>query len=234
MADNETSACELREISKSFGSRQVLDEVSLSFHAGEVVLLLGANGSGKSTLLHICAGLTRPDRGTVRFSEGASTDRIGHVGHQLYLYGSLSVEENLRFFASLYRSGSSARSLEEWRIAKYRSSKLNILSRGLQWRSALARCFLANPAHLLLDEPTSSLDQESVSLLSERIAAFKAAKTGFCLVATHDLSRLFDLATRIVVLAEGKILADSATLVGSTGWTTAREQVLDSYRESNR
>src|SRR5262245_27065713 len=95
------------DVSRSYGRRWALNRVSFECHAGEIVALLGSNGAGKSTLLAIAAATLPPSAGTVRY-DGRSADaalrqRLGLVGHELFLYSELTAPENLAFFGKLYR-----------------------------------------------------------------------------------------------------------------------------------
>lgn len=223
-------ALELTKVSKSFGSQPVLQSLSLSFQMGEVVLLLGANGAGKSTLLRIIAGLARADSGKV---VAASSGRVSFCSHQLFLYPRLTVSENLSLFSSL--SGASVITgevLARWGLEKFHSTAVASLSKGNQARVALARACLAPTPVLLLDEPTSNLDERGAGLVRAAIEESRdtQGRKSLVILATHDLHRMEDLASRVVVLSQGRVLADS-------GAHSAREEisrVVNLYRETNR
>ena len=212
-------AFELRGVHKAFGRQVVLRDLSLTLEEGQFALLLGANGSGKTTLLRLCAGLSRPDKGAVLFAgraAGAATARnVGHGGHQLFLYGNLTVAENIELFRGLAGSPLSVNDcLREWLLDPVRERRLCELSKGMQFRVSLCRAFIGRPRFLFLDEPTSSLDEISTELFIEKTknVVFGPGEAGFVLVATHDVRRLRDCANRILVLEGGIINKDLSAL----------------------
>ena len=210
-------------VAKRFGAQVALRSVDCSFSAGEIVLLLGANGAGKSTLLKLGAGLLRADAGSIE----KSVERPGYVGHDPMLYAELTVEENLNFFSALYPNESHpSHLLSAWGLASQRNKKISELSRGMQLRTSLVRTLLSDPALLLLDEPTSALDDEGVELLSSTIRACAniEGRAGTVIIATHDVERLRRIATRIVLLTQGKVEKDSKSC----------EEVISVYRQRNR
>jgi heme exporter protein A len=219
---------EVRDVTKTFGQLSVLKRLSLSCAPGDVTLLVGANGAGKSTLLRIVAGLSRPDSGSVN----RSSDRIGFLSHHLFLYGKHSVRENMRLFASVRGSQGSEQLIERLELSKVMDRPLCELSKGMQARVGIARAFLEGPRLVLLDEPTSNLDEKGTALLLAEMQRRQVETDGECvtLVATHDLHRMASIATRVVVLAEGKVFVDS----GSGASAEIIAQVLDRYREVNR
>ena len=193
-------------IAKSYGDHLALRSVSLSFQKNEVVLLLGANGAGKSTLLRILAGLGRPDDGVVeRFYEPF----VGFCSHHGSLYGRLSVRENINLTSVALGLSSIEvdRMCQAWGVDQYMLKEVNGLSKGMYSRVALARAFLGSPEVILLDEPSSNLDQEGTEVLCSMITSQSEMRA--VLIATHDVARLQDIATRIVVLERGMIIADS-------------------------
>jgi ABC-type multidrug transport system ATPase subunit len=224
---------EARQILKRFGSQTIIRDLSLSFHSGDVVLLLGANGAGKSTLLRVLAGLTRPDRGQVSVTSGA---RVGFAGHHTALYSKLSLEQNLAIYAKLvaFRDRSSAKdllqgALREWGLEDLRDRAVSEVSRGAQSKASLARALMGNPQVLLLDEPSSNLDERATETL-RTVVAEKSRKSGITIIATHDLARLRDIASRVVVMDRGSVVADS----GKDGSISDLNETIDKYRSGNR
>jgi len=214
------SLLEVRAVSKSYGRRRALDRVSLAAAPGRVVAVLGPNGAGKSTLLRIAAGITRPDTGEVRVGGRPAGDaevrrRMGFAGHQSLLYGALTVEENLRFYAALYRLD--RRRIEEglarFGLLPHRRRPVDELSRGVVQRASLARALLNDPVVLLLDEPFTGLDVEAAEGLRGVIADLRA-RGGAVLLATHVWAEARELADDAVVLVGGRLaLADEAAAV---------------------
>lgn len=210
---------ELNSVVKSYLGQPVLNKLSFRLEGARTLLLLGANGSGKSTLLRILAGLIVPDSGTVFV--GHSATRRSYYGHEPQLYLGLSVLENLRFFAALLaadmcgdrlcQSNSNGGSrfevdafIEHWGLATIRHKRIHELSRGMRARVGLCRSFLGAPDVLLLDEPTSNLDQNASELVVKEIDA--AQKRGATIVvASHDVTRLCGIAQEAIVLAHQNI-----------------------------
>jgi ABC-type multidrug transport system ATPase subunit len=227
-----TSFFSLTSINKSFAGNQVLRDLSVSFNLGERVLVLGANGAGKSTFLRVCAGLARPERGSVTASGGRVLPRsLGYFGHLPLLYAELSVRENLELAQKLAGVEEHTEELlEEWGIKSHAEVRLSNLSKGLQARASLARAFLHQPKFLFLDEPTSALDEASVAILKNAIAKNDARHQGGALtcIVTHDVARLRDFATRVLVLKNGIVFADTGTSALS------HSHVINDYLSSNR
>jgi heme exporter protein A len=222
---------EVRSLGKTFGLRPVLHGLDLDVARGEFVALVGPNGAGKTTLLRILATLTRPGRGAVRIAGFGLPDhaaevrqRIGVVSHLPLLYGDLTAEENLRFYARLYdlpdlapRVGSA---LDHVGLAARRRDLVRKFSRGMQQRLAIARAILHDPEVLLLDEPHTGLDQEACAMLDDVLRQV-TARGRTVVMTSHDLMRAADLASRIDILARGRIAAslpraefDAAGLAG--------------------
>jgi ABC-type multidrug transport system ATPase subunit len=214
-------------VSKRYGLQQVLRDVSLSFGAREVVLLLGANGAGKSTLLRVLAGLARPDRGRIFAPKNGA---VGLASHHSFLYGRLSVRENISLFRSLCAEEQSSLDtlLATWDLGEVASRPFCELSKGNQTRASLARAFLGSPCAVLLDEPSSNLDQKSTERLLRVVAT--QAQSGLVVIATHDIHRLRDIATRVVVMEQGRVVADS----GSQASAVEIDSVIQRYLEGNR
>ena len=219
-------------VTKRFGRRAVLRGLDLSLNPGECVVLFGRNGAGKTTFLQIVATLLRASEGVTTYW-GQSVEeaaeriraRIGLVSHASYLYPELSVEENLRFFARLY--GVEPRIdevLREASLTDRRSSVVAKLSRGMQQRLSLARATLHQPELLLLDEPFTGLDPVAAEILIEWLDRF-VADGGTVLLTTHDVDRGVRVASRLVVLDEGRIrhtLKDSVDAVATRDWLQER------------
>ncbi len=217
-----------RNVSKTFGAVRVLNRLNLSFVAGEITLLLGANGAGKSTLLRILAGLARADSGSI----DRTTRRIGFLSHQSFLYSRLTVAENIKLFSEVTERQQVEPILSRWGLSASAKILVGDLSRGTQARVGLARAFLASPEVLLLDEPSSNLDERGTELLltAMRDERERAGSKLVSIVATHDLHRLRSIADRIVVLSAGEVLADT----GSKATPDDIDRIVGFYREANR
>ena len=191
-------------VSKRYGSRDALREVSFQVAGGEKVAVIGPNGAGKTTLLQILAGALRPTSGTV------SSGRAGWVPQQPALYTKLSVRENLRLFARLEKVGdveaAVARMLEQADLADRAGDEVGRLSGGNQQRVNIAIGLLGEPDVLLLDEPSAALDPRQ----RERLWEFIAALGTTVVFSTHDVGEAERFADRVLVLADGELLFTGA------------------------
>ena len=209
---------------KSFGGRPVIRKLSLTLKARETLVVIGHNGSGKTTLMRLLAGLTRPSAGMIHINglhqgpNAISVHRsIGVVSHNTFLYRDLTAVENLRFYGRLYDvSDLNARIealLEQFSLTGYRNAPVRTLSRGTQQRLSIARALLPDPALILLDEPDSGLDPQSIENLP-RLLALAGSDDRTTLLTTHNLELGLSLADRVTILARGRLVweLDAAAL----------------------
>jgi heme ABC exporter ATP-binding subunit CcmA len=203
-----------RGLARAFGRVRILHGIDLFLQPGEVLAVLGPNGAGKTTLLRLLAGLMRPSAGEVlvlgRPLDGAADHRrsaIGFLSHQSLLYDDLTLEENLTFAAQLHgvaRPREAAMAAIGAAGLAERSAELpKRLSRGLLQRVAIARTLLHSPRILLLDEPFTGLDAIGSERLRTELGTRLRAGVG-AVVVTHHLSEIWDLATRVAVLIDGR------------------------------
>jgi ABC-2 type transport system ATP-binding protein len=188
---------------KSYGQRVALSNVSFDATGGELVACIGPNGAGKTTLLTILAGIQAPDAGAIQQPAG----KVGWVPQQPALYGKLSVVENLRLFARLERvrdvEGSVWRMVEQAGLEDRAHDQVARLSGGNRQRVNIAIGLLGEPAALLLDEPSSSLDPRQ----RERLWTFIGERAGAgttVVYATHIVAEAERHADRVLVLADGE------------------------------
>jgi len=208
-----------RGLVKMYGGFAALDGIDLDIGAGESVLLLGPNGAGKSTFLRLVAMLQRPTSGTLklwgdnpaRADRTALRRRIGLLSHQGFLYDHLTAAENLIFYGRMYGLAMDAAraggALAEVGLAGRRDDVVRAFSRGMQQRLALARTLLHDPEMVLLDEPFTGLDRQGARTLQSMLAARLGGRRT-CLMVTHDFEPALPLATRIVILADGRVALD--------------------------
>ncbi|MDD4051636.1 MAG: heme ABC exporter ATP-binding protein CcmA [candidate division Zixibacteria bacterium] len=186
---------EVNKLSKRFGTRRVLEDVSFSLSVGDSLAVVGKNGSGKTTLLKILAGLAAPTRGTVTFSnEKQKLDRaevrqcLSYVGPELTLYDFLTAAENLTFFAAMRGTSVDTAWVETMLAALQLGGRggdfYGAYSSGMKQRLKYAVALLNDPVYLLLDEPTANLDDEGKKIVAEIIARQK--KNGIVIVATNE------------------------------------------------
>jgi ABC-2 type transport system ATP-binding protein len=194
-----------RSLTKRFGERTALREVSFEIYSGELVAIIGPNGAGKTTLLSILAGIQTPSSGEVSTTGG----KVGWVPQQPAIYSKLSVAENLRLFARLEKLSDPDGAVEQMlvltELRERSGDEVGRLSGGNQQRVNVAVGLLCEPAALLLDEPSSSLDPRQ----RERLWAFIGGLGGrgtTVAYSTHDVVEAERYADRVLVLADGELL----------------------------
>lgn len=228
---------EVNKLVKRFGMKTVLRGMDFRVERGEFVALLGPNGAGKTTFLRILSSLARPSLGEVKIAgyrlphEAAQVRaRLGVVSHLPLLYGDLTAQENLEFYARMYgvsnRGQRIAEVLDMVGLASRRHDLVRAFSRGMQQRLAIGRAVLHNPEALLLDEPYTGLDQDASSMLDETLKSV-AAQGRTVVMTSHDLARAEDLATRFDILSRGVIAASAAReSLGNSNLLTFYKQAL--------
>ena len=195
----------VRGVTKRFGERVALRDVSFEAADGELVAVIGPNGAGKTTLLSIVGGLLKADAGEV----SRPPREVGWVPHKAAVYSKLSVAENLRLFARLEKvadpEAAVDRMLEQTGLRDRARDELGTLSGGNRQRVNIAVGLLADPPVLLLDEPSSALDPRQRERLWEFILGL--ARGGTTVVfSTHDVGEAERHADRVLVLADGELL----------------------------
>ena len=195
----------VRGVTKRFGDRVALRDVSFDAADGELVAVIGPNGAGKTTLLSILAGIQPATSGTV----SRPPKDIGWVPQHPAVYSKLSVAENLRLFARLEKcadpDAAVERMLDQTGLRERARDELGKLSGGNRQRVNIAVGLLADPQVLLLDEPSSALDPRQRERLWEFILGL--ARGGTTVVfSTHDVGEAERYADRVLVLADGELL----------------------------
>jgi ABC-2 type transport system ATP-binding protein len=211
---------------KWYGPRLAVRHVSFSVAQGEVIGLLGPNGSGKSTIFRILTGYLAPSSGTVVVAgHDAAHDslglrhEVGYVPEDAPLYDYMRVAEFLRFMAEIRGlfGRSAARSVEvvvaRLHLEKVASLPIGKLSRGYRQRVAIAQALLNDPKLLIFDEPTSGLDPSQVIEIRDLIRELAGKQT--VLIASHVLPEIEQIATRVMILLDGRLLTDDALSLGA-------------------
>ncbi|TCC45267.1 ABC transporter ATP-binding protein [Kribbella capetownensis] len=227
-----TTAVSLTGVTKKYGPVQAVAGVDLSIRAGEVVALLGPNGAGKSTTIEMLLGLVRPDQGSVQVYGGTPTDAIakGQVGVMLQSGGIIEdakVGELLNLVAGLHTNPMPVReALESAGIADLTDRKMKGLSGGQKQRVRFAMAILPQPDLIVLDEPTTGMDVESRRDFWASMHA-ETARGRTVLFATHYLEEADSYADRVVLMRNGKVVADgtSAQIKASVSGRTIRATV---------
>jgi ABC-2 type transport system ATP-binding protein len=209
-----------RALTKRYGERVALRDVSLTLRSGEVLALLGPNGAGKTTTLRLLAGVLRPTAGTVEVdgvvqgpaSWPGARNRIGFLTEMPGLWDRLSVEENLLTYARLYAIPAPSRRvavlLDRVGLADRAADPAGALSKGMRQKVALARALLHEPPIVLLDEPTAGLDPAMTRTVRELVADLRAAGRAV-LLSTHNLDEAERVADRIAVLTQTLVALDA-------------------------
>jgi phospholipid/cholesterol/gamma-HCH transport system ATP-binding protein len=215
----------LREVWKSFGTTSVLEGVDLTARPGEITVVIGGSGSGKSTMLRLLLGLEGYDRGSVRLlgrevaglrrSEFSDLMmRIGMLFQFGALFDSMTVEENVGFALKHVRGARDAEIVEVVRQNLLLVGLKNVehlypaqLSGGMRKRVALARAIAHQPELLLVDEPTTGLDPVMAGTIEELIVQMRDRLGVTVLCITHDIEAAFEVADRVAMLYQGRIIA---------------------------
>ncbi len=197
-------------ISHRFGALEVLDDISFTVGAGEVVAIVGPSGCGKSTLLSILGGLLQPTRGAAEWRGAAPPDSrnpLTFVFQDFALLPWCTVAGNVEFPLLHARLSAADRraivddALRRTGLADFRGSYPRQLSGGMRQRVGIARALAVRPAMLLLDEPLSALDSQTRELLMEDFIGLLADGSMGAVYVTHNLEEAVRLADRIVVLS---------------------------------
>lgn len=198
-------------VSKRYGERVALHEVSFEVLPGELVALIGPNGAGKTTLLSVLAGVQSAEEGTV--SGSANARGVGWVPQQPAVYTKLTVAENLALWARLERVADPQdmvqRMLEQTDLADRADEQVGRLSGGNRQRVNIAVGLLSQPAALLLDEPSAALDPIQRGRLWQFIQDLAARGTSV-MFSTHNVAEVERCARRVLVLHEGRLLFDGS------------------------
>ncbi|WP_426506762.1 ATP-binding cassette domain-containing protein [Dactylosporangium sp. McL0621] len=202
------------EVSRRYGDTLALDRVSLDIPQGGVVGLLGPNGAGKSTLINLLVGLRRPSAGSVELFGGdprrpENRRRIGVTPQETGLPSTLRVRECVEFVARHFPdSVPTAELLSRFGLTDVAKRQTGGLSGGQKRRLAVALAFAGRPGLVFLDEPTTGLDVQARRDLWNAIREFTEAGNGTVVLTSHYLEEIEALADRVVVVGDGRILAD--------------------------
>lgn len=215
------SAVSVKNVIKTFpNGAKAVQGISLEILSGEVFGILGPNGAGKTTLLNMISNLLLPDSGDIQILGHSVIDSPRKVRQNMNLCSgnanfawSLTLRENLRFYALLYGMRGSAREekinalITAFGIEKFADRRFDEVSTGTKQRMALAKALLNDPQVLLLDEPTVGLDPDVAQRVRAYIRAYHEQSRCTLLLTTHYMQEAQDLCDRIAFIREGKVLA---------------------------
>ncbi len=215
-ATSQDCVVKVEGVTKSFSNKLALRGIDLEVKRGESVVLFGPNGAGKTTLIKVLATIMNPSSGRVLI-DGLSLKnnaeemrrRIGVVTHETFLYNNLTAYENLEFYSRMYDVPKRKERIQEVAAMVGMTSRLHdrvgTLSRGMQQRISIARSLLHRPTIMLLDEPETGLDQETISMLWKALAT-EGERKRTVILTTHNLERGLELGERLLILDKGRIV----------------------------
>lgn len=214
---------EAKNLTKIFGDFTAVEDVNLDVAEGEVLALLGPNGAGKTTTVRMLGSVLKPSRGYARIAgydtvQEARTVRrlIGVLTEFPGLYMRMRGQDYLRFFGELQAlprpviQERSEKLLKRFELWEARHKQLGAYSKGMKQKLTLVRAMLHDPQILFLDEPTSAMDPHSAKLVRDSIADLRHEKRTI-LLCTHNLPEAEQLADRIAIISQGRIIAQGTT-----------------------
>lgn len=225
---------ELKDITKSFGERTVVENVSFTFQTGKTNLVIGESGSGKTTLLKIMVGLHQPDLGSVIYDGRDFTSlsekekqtvrkEIGMLFQGGALFDSMNLEQNVRFPLDMFTELTEAEKLDRvnFCLEKVKLTGKNKLfpselSGGMKKRAALARAIANNPNYLFCDEPNSGLDPKTSIVIDELISEITRELNITTIIITHDMNSVMEIGENVMFIYKGK-----------NWWTGTKNEILN-------
>lgn len=211
---------QIQNLTKIYGDQKAVDQISFEVNKGEIVGFLGPNGAGKSTTMKVITCFLPPNEGTVLVNghdvvkdEAAVKKIIGYLPEHNPLYTDLYVREYLRFVGKLY--GLNGTHLNEridkivalTNLTREQNKRIGELSKGFRQRVGLAQALIHDPEVLVLDEPTTGLDPNQIAEVRKLIKDISATKT--VILSTHIMQEVKAICDRVIIIHEGKIVADS-------------------------
>jgi lipopolysaccharide export system ATP-binding protein len=207
-------------ITKTYGKRKVVDNVSIEVNQGEIVGLLGPNGAGKTTSFYTIVGLIKPNLGDIILENKNITaypmykraqNGIGYLAQEASVFRKLSVEDNIRCVLELTKLSKKEQQekteslLEEFSLTAIRKSRGDLLSGGERRRTEIARALASDPNFLLLDEPFAGVDPVAVEDIQKIVAHLKKKNIGI-LITDHNVQETLAITDRTYLMFEGRIL----------------------------
>ena len=205
---------------KQYGSKKVVNDVSVEVNQGEIVGLLGPNGAGKTTTFYMCVGLVKPDKGKIYLDDLDITKLpmykraqfgIGYLPQEASVFRDLSVEDNIRAILEMTKLTKIQQEekletlIDEFSLGRVRTNLGKVLSGGERRRTEIARALATDPHFILLDEPFAGVDPIAVEDIQSIVAKLKERNIGI-LITDHNVQETLSITDRAYLLFEGKLL----------------------------
>lgn len=210
---------EAKNLYKTFGKFNAVNDISLTVREGEVIGLLGPNGAGKTTTIQMLLGVLKPTAGTVSYfgkdfwqNRSEILEKVSFSSTYVTLPWDLTVREILTYISYLYkipnRKYRMAEIIETFRLKEILNNPIKDLSAGQETRVNLAKAFINDPKVLLLDEPTASLDPDIADYIRKFLLEQKEKSKLSILITSHNMSEVTEVCDRVIFIDHGKIIAD--------------------------
>jgi len=230
----------IESISKYYGKQKAVDNLSFELNSGELVGFLGPNGAGKSTLMKIISGYLTADEGKVEINNEEVTPdnhhirkQVGYLPEHNPLYTDLYIREYLQLTAGMYGLGNkkqqAERVIEMTGLGPEQHKKIGALSKGYRQRVGLAQALIHDPKILILDEPTTGLDPNQLEDIRTLIKEISREKT--VLFSTHIMQEVEAICNRVLIINNGKLIADNPAENLKSGNLFSSQQVLVEFAE---
>ena len=232
----------VNKISKSFGNKPIVRDLSLNIKKGEIVGLLGPNGAGKTTTFYMIVGLVKPDTGSIILDKIDVSDLpiyirgergISYLPQEPSIFRGMNVEDNIMSIIEIIEKDKSKHIiilenlLNEFDIAHVRKSKSIVLSGGERRRLEIARTLASNPSYLLLDEPLTGIDPVSIEEIKLIIKKLKRKNIGI-LITDHNVRETLKIVDRVYIVNEGAVFFE-----GNPNDAINNEKIKNFYLGSN-
>ena len=232
----------VNKISKSFGNKPIVRDLSLSIKKGEIVGLLGPNGAGKTTTFYMIVGLVKPDTGSIILDKIDVSDLpiyirgergISYLPQEPSIFRGMNVEDNIMSIIEIIEKNKSKHIiilenlLNEFNIAHVRKSKSIVLSGGERRRLEIARTLASNPSYLLLDEPLTGIDPVSIEEIKIIIKKLKRKNIGI-LITDHNVRETLKIVDKVYIVNEGAVFFE-----GNPNDAINNEKIKNFYLGSN-
>lgn len=214
---------EVQNLTKTYGSFTAVNEISFSVKEGEIVGMLGPNGAGKTTTIQMLLGLTYPTSGSIEYfgkvfekNREFCLSRINYASAFSHVQGKITIRQNLTIFAGLYDVKQPQERISELleilEIKKYENELFWHLSEGQKTRVILAKALLNHPKLILFDEPTASLDPDIAEKVTILIKELQEKEHVAMLYTSHDMQEVEKICDRVMIMDQGKIVAEDTPL----------------------